>query len=555
MSENAQDFDIGKIRELLLAAFTAEELERFCKDQPAFEPITKRFGPAHGLDDMVDEVIDYCRTHLLLKELLERVASANRRQYAHFQPALGSSAPPVPPPPAIEPGTAAPPTPAGRRQRLAYGIVGGVLLLVIAGLAIALLWKPAPRDSFQIVLDRSVAMDKPFDNRLTKLEMAKQEIPKVLYELPYVEDDNLALRLFGGPCFASEPEEMTQLIVPFGRENRDRVEAQLNDVDTRGEGTLFGAVKEASRDFERLKPSEGTAKTLIVITGSDRFCLPEEITTTIDYLKSTDVNFRLRLIGIALAEEQQAALQMLAQETGGSFSHVSDVAGFGDALAGAFEDVIPTPSATPSPSGTHTPTATGTHTPTPSGTPTPTATGTHTPTITNTPTPTGTGTHTPTVTNTPTPTATNTLTVTPTSTPTPTPTNTPTPTPTNTPTLAPTITPTPTPYPAPTLLLPEEEATLSGLFCFQWRGDGRALPANLAFDLRIWSTGKPRDGALGVDEPTRRTHLCVDLQFVPAIRTHGEGEYYWSVMVVEPDAGNPREAGEWATRRKFTYRE
>jgi hypothetical protein len=54
MTNELPDFSIGNIRELLLAAFTAEELERFCKDRPAFQPIVARFGPAMGLDDMVD---------------------------------------------------------------------------------------------------------------------------------------------------------------------------------------------------------------------------------------------------------------------------------------------------------------------------------------------------------------------------------------------------------------------------------------------------------------------------------------------------------------------
>jgi hypothetical protein len=58
-----------------------------------------------------------------------------------------------------------------------------------------------------------------------------------------------------------------------------------------------------------------------------------------------------------------------------------------------------------------------------------------------------------------------------------------------------------------------------------------------------------------VDKPTRMTQLCVDLQFVPAIQAHGEGDYYWTVLVVETDSGSPKVVGEWAEKREFMYKE
>ncbi len=104
----------------------------------------------------------------------------------------------------------------------------------------------------------------------------------------------------------------------------------------------------------------------------------------------------------------------------------------------------------PTPTPTHTPTATPTSTHTPTPTPTPTHTPTDTPT--NTPTATTTPTHTPTAT--PTPTDTPTATPTPTRTPTPTPTLTNTPTVTSTPTSTPTKTPTPVWEPSNWFYLP-----------------------------------------------------------------------------------------------------
>jgi formylglycine-generating enzyme required for sulfatase activity/CHAT domain-containing protein len=81
-------YNISTIRQLLLAAFTAEELRRFCQDRPTFRPLVDRFSPNHSLVDMVDEVIDYCETKLLFDEILAQVRDENPHQYRRFAPDL-----------------------------------------------------------------------------------------------------------------------------------------------------------------------------------------------------------------------------------------------------------------------------------------------------------------------------------------------------------------------------------------------------------------------------------------------------------------------------------
>jgi hypothetical protein len=79
---------IAAIRDLLTAAFTAKGLYRFCQDRPDFRPLVAQFGSGQGLDDMVDRVIDHCRTQLLWHELLAEVAKESPRQFARFEPYL-----------------------------------------------------------------------------------------------------------------------------------------------------------------------------------------------------------------------------------------------------------------------------------------------------------------------------------------------------------------------------------------------------------------------------------------------------------------------------------
>jgi hypothetical protein len=98
-SSGGQGYNIGAIRQLLLAAFTAEELRRFCYDRPDFRPVVDRFGTAYGLDDMVDELVIYCDEFLLFPELLAKVRGHNPRQFARFEDEIGS-------PPEAAPGSA-----------------------------------------------------------------------------------------------------------------------------------------------------------------------------------------------------------------------------------------------------------------------------------------------------------------------------------------------------------------------------------------------------------------------------------------------------------------
>ena len=92
MTGDAQDYNIGTLRKLLEAAFTAEELRTFCYDRPAFRPVVNQFGRGHGLADMVQEVIVFCEKRLLFDELLAEVRQWNPGQYKRFGADLGPAA-------------------------------------------------------------------------------------------------------------------------------------------------------------------------------------------------------------------------------------------------------------------------------------------------------------------------------------------------------------------------------------------------------------------------------------------------------------------------------
>ena len=110
-------------------------------------------------------------------------------------------------------------------------------------------------------------------------------------------------------------------------------------------------------------------------------------------------------------------------------------------------------------------------------------------------------------------------------------------------------------FPTPILLNPEPDAQLQSAAHFQWQWDGEPLPEGYAFDLLIWSEAEHQEhqgtGAYGVVEPDPSLERDVDLDYVQTIMDHGEGTYYWTVIVVQEEPYS--RVGEWGEKRPFTY--
>lgn len=88
MHPSDQKYSIAAIRDLLLSAFTVDDLERFCYDRPKLKPLHAKFEYPLSLEKMVGTVITYCDNHALLGELLDEVKEVNLKQYERFEPEL-----------------------------------------------------------------------------------------------------------------------------------------------------------------------------------------------------------------------------------------------------------------------------------------------------------------------------------------------------------------------------------------------------------------------------------------------------------------------------------
>lgn len=86
MIDKRQQYKIAAIRQLLRAAFTADDLRRFCLDRPAFRFLLDHFGPGFSFLQMIDAVLEQCLTQDLLPDLLDAVREVNTRQYERHGP-------------------------------------------------------------------------------------------------------------------------------------------------------------------------------------------------------------------------------------------------------------------------------------------------------------------------------------------------------------------------------------------------------------------------------------------------------------------------------------
>lgn len=79
-------YNIAAIRQLLRAAFTAEDLKRFCYDRTTFHFILDHFGLGFSFVQVIDVVLEQCRKHGLFPHLLADIRQINPRQYERHGP-------------------------------------------------------------------------------------------------------------------------------------------------------------------------------------------------------------------------------------------------------------------------------------------------------------------------------------------------------------------------------------------------------------------------------------------------------------------------------------
>lgn len=166
---------------------------------------------------------------------------------------------------------------------------------------------------YEIILDTSKVMEEEIDGE-EKFDIAIDLIGKIKSIVS--SDDNLALRVFGGPCGGGN----TKLLLRFNKHNVSKIYEEVNRVRLSGNTTIISALTEAISDFNNRQCSANSYKSIIIITGGMDSCFPDYL---IEHMKNkikklgNDIEINFHIIGITDKKEHVVNLNTIAQLTGG----------------------------------------------------------------------------------------------------------------------------------------------------------------------------------------------------------------------------------------------
>lgn len=177
-----------------------------------------------------------------------------------------------------------------------------------------------------IILDGSAAMANFLPDGTLKFDAAKQAIENTTFG----KKENVALRLFGGPCQPQGDERNTWRAVDFDKNNKDAITDALvkrKESGLAGEAALTDAIIEAITDDLAAKVLKGKQKKMIVIAaGAECKGNPaREIKKKLDeYDSSGEIAREIQLIGMDLEETQRNIFREIAGVTGKKALFVDD---------------------------------------------------------------------------------------------------------------------------------------------------------------------------------------------------------------------------------------
>lgn len=173
--------------------------------------------------------------------------------------------------------------------------------------------EPPPSLHIEIVIDTSEEMNRAFEGK-TKLAAAVA----ALHPMPYFENDNLALRSFGGEC---RKDDSSQLVVQFGRKIQKQIEASTARLQPRGHPSISTGIAAAITDLESLRDAP---RRIVVLTGGE-FCPDEdfsEIKLRLKAAKLEPTELDIHVIGVGLSGDNEQKLGALVSDMGGFISGV-----------------------------------------------------------------------------------------------------------------------------------------------------------------------------------------------------------------------------------------
>ncbi len=181
--------------------------------------------------------------------------------------------------------------------------------------------------SVEIVVDASRSMWGQIDG-VSKMQIAKETLEDVSYWLP--ADIDLALRAYGSTS-ASESNNCadSNLLVPFGEMNRDRIRGAIAGLRPTGQTPIAYALNQAGRDFGKLESD----RIIVLVSDGIESCGGDPVQAA---YALREQGITAHLIGFGLgnaADEDTASLQAVARASGGRYVTASSAEELKAALA------------------------------------------------------------------------------------------------------------------------------------------------------------------------------------------------------------------------------
>jgi Ca-activated chloride channel family protein len=189
-----------------------------------------------------------------------------------------------------------------------------------------------------IVLDASGSMWAQIDGK-ARIAIARDTLQQVLADVP--AELELGFMAYGhrtkGDCADIE------LLVTPEAGTADRIVSAAMSLNPRGKTPLSAAVRQAA---EQLKYTEDKA-TVVLITDGIETCEADPCALASE-LEAAGVDFTVNVVGFGLSQEDGAAVQCLADNSGGLYISADDEQGLKDAIDVAVND-LPPPQPEPAP--------------------------------------------------------------------------------------------------------------------------------------------------------------------------------------------------------------
>jgi hypothetical protein len=205
---------------------------------------------------------------------------------------------------------------------LAFAVLLALPLYALSSLAMtgsAVAQEGGNTVNVELILDSSGSMAEVDATGQSRIDAAKQVLNSVIDQLPEREGVNVGFRVYGHEgnnteAGKAESCDSTELKVPVEGVDKDALRSQVGTYQPVGWTPIALSLRESEQDFPAA--ASNVVNAVVLVTDGLETCGGDPCSAS-RALKNGDSAITTHVIGFALAEEEQANLQCIVDESGG----------------------------------------------------------------------------------------------------------------------------------------------------------------------------------------------------------------------------------------------